>query len=569
MRRTSILVLMAAFAGWGGEGRLAAQQGRINPRLAQGQPAKYVQGLCPLRPGHPKVDKAISSLRKAYDAKTAADKSPLLAEAQQNLVSAITVDGQSGNGAAWYYLARVALLQGDPIGADSAFTKAEELVPQCEIDISGYRQNSWAALGQAGIDLQRAGQADSALEQFRDASYLFRGLPHVYANMGVIYANTGNSDSAAVYFERALQVAEADTSLTEDRNSAAQNLALMYIRTNRYPLAIKVLHKSRVWDSAAVSEKQAKLRALSDSLKKVPASPGLAQQVDSLTQQISEIATRLNDTEKTMTISYRNAGMVDSAEVLEARLIAKFSATDLDSLETGDLLTVGVAAFNGGRYPEAERAFGKAAERNPWSRDARYNLAITHLAVSKQARDTAEALRKLAKAPRTSDAVRARAADTTKAQVADTTKLDAAAATAYRGLVTEGIHLVEIDPMNEDALRLLAQGQRGLKQDSAAYKTAERLVALPFSVEITLFQMGMTKANLAADATGRNPMDADGKPLKVAPMTLVIEFLDSKGAVLDSKEVAVPVLTSGQKHSFMVEGKGPEITAWRYRPKPA
>ncbi|MGQ0702221.1 MAG: tetratricopeptide repeat protein, partial [Gemmatimonadales bacterium] len=309
-------------------------------------------------------------------------------------------------------------------------------------------------------------------------------------------------------------------------------------------------------------------RAALDSLRKQTATPAIAQQIDTLQAEVSEIATRLNDTEKTMAISFRNAGMPDSAEALEGRLIARFSATNLDSLETGDLLTVGVAAFNAGKYPDAERAFGKAAERNPWSRDARYNLSITHLAVSRQAKDTADGLRRLARTWRT-EAARARVPDSIKARVADTAKLDTDMAAAYRKLVAEATHLVEIDPMNEDVLRLLAQGYRGLNQDAEAYKTAERLVALPFSVEITVFQMGMTKAMLAADCSGRNPTDPEGKPLKVGPMTLVFEFLDAKGTVVDSKEVSVPVLSNGQKHSIEVEGKAAEITAWRYRPKPA
>ncbi|MGQ0704213.1 MAG: hypothetical protein ACT4PM_13895 [Gemmatimonadales bacterium] len=558
MRRTSILAGAALLAGWGAVSEMAAQSGRTNPRLAQAQDPKYVQGLCPLRPGHKQVEAGITALRKAYDAKTPDEKTRVLGEAQQTLVAAIAQGGQAGNGAAWYYLARVALLQGDPIGTDSAFTKAEELVPACEIDISRYRQNSWAALGQAGLELQRAGDTEGALQQFRDASYMFRGLPHIYSNMGVIFANSGRTDSAAFYFEKALQIGETDSELSQDRDNAAQNLALMYIRANRHMDAIKVLHKSRAWDSTSIALRRTEL----DSLRKQTVTPAIAGRIDTLQAELGEIATRLNDTEKTMAISFRNAGMNDSAEALEGRLIARFSATNLDSLETSDLLTVGVAAYNAGRFAEAERAFGKAAERNPWSRDARYNASITQLAVSRQAKDSADALRRQARTTRNpSAAVRAR--------LADTVKYDTESLAGSRKLVTEAIKLAEIDPMNEDVLRILAQGYRGLREDSSAYKTAERLVALPFSVEITVFQMGASRALLAAEASGRNPTDPEGKPIKVAPMTLVFEFLDAKGAVLDSKEVNVPVLTSSQKQSIEIEGKGNKIVAWRYRPKPA
>ena len=561
MRGTSILVLAAVLAGSGGMTPLAAQ-GRINPRLAQSQPPKYVQGLCPLRPGHKSVENGISALRKAYDEKDPAKKTALLQEARQSLITSVTTDGQSANGAAWYYLARVALMRGDPFEADSGFTKAEQLVPACEIDISGYRQNSWASLGSAGIDLQRAGQIDSALAQFRDASVMFRGLPHVLQNMGVIYANSGQNDSAAVYFEKSLAIAAADSTLTEDRNGAAQNLALMYIRLNKHAEAIKVLHRTVAWDNEELNAKSKTLDSLQKASAAAPVTPAVAAQVDTLKAQVAAIQTRLGETEKSMAITFRNAGMTDSAEAIESKLIAKFSATNLDSLETGDILTVGAAAFNAGKYGEAEKAFGKVAERNPWSRDASYNLSITHLAVSKAARDSAEALRVKIRGVRNPPA-------DVRAAVADTTRLNGNATAAFRKLVTEAARLLEIDPMNEDALRLLAQAQRGLNQDSASYKTAERLVALPFSVDVTLFQMGMTRANLVAEATGREAMDPNGKALKVDPVAVTFEFLDAKGTVLDTKEITVPVLTKGQKHTVTLEGKGSEIAGWRYRRKPA
>jgi tetratricopeptide (TPR) repeat protein len=559
MKGISILVLGAVVAGMGTTATLVAQGGggRVNSRLASGQPAKFVQGLCPLRLGNKKLETGYNSLKKAYDAKTPAERSTLLTDARTNLVSAITTEGQGTNGGAWYYLARTALMRGDPVEADSAFTKAQELVPQCEIDISTHRQNSWAVLGKAGIEMQQAGQSDSALAQFYDANYLFRELPHVFSNMGVIFANTGKSDSAAAYFAKALELAESDSTLVEERDNAAQNLALMQIRTEKFADAIKTLQKSRRWYAQSIQLKQARV----DSLQKVlPKNAAVGPEIETLKKEITKAQTDLTDTEKTLALTFRNQGMTDSANAMEHAVVDKFSAMNLDSLETSDLLTVGVAHFNSGRYPQAKAAFAKAAERNGWSRDARYNLAITYLGESRKVRDSSEALKKLARSTRTPSAA-------LKAQIADTVKFDAEAAEAYRGLVKEATRLTEIDPMNEDALRLLAQAQRGLKQDQDAYKTAERLVGLAFSVEITGFQMGSTRARLIAEATGRNPMDADGKPIKPAAKTLVVEFLNSKGEVVDTKEVAVPVLTNGQKHPIDLEGKGADLVAWRYRPR--
>jgi tetratricopeptide (TPR) repeat protein len=201
-------------------------------------------------------------------------------------------------------------------------------------------------------------------------------------------------------------------------------------------------------------------------------------------------------------------------------MVEEFSKSNLDSLSIQDLMAVGVAAFNAQRYPEAETAFKKAVERNPWSRDARYNLANSYLAIKNN-----------------------------------------------EALVAEATKLLEIEPMSEDVLRLLAQGQRGLKQDDAVVKTAERLVALPFSIEVSGFQTGGPSAKLIGEATGRTPLDPRGNPLKAAPVTVVLEFLDQGGKVVATQEFTVPVLKEGEKRPIEQDGNAAGIVGWRYRVK--
>ncbi len=497
--RITILVVATALAG----APLAAQQGAINQRLAAAQPAKYTPPLCPLKAINAKVKKGEETLRKSYDAKTPDEKKALLEEARQNLVTAITQEAQGTNAASWYYLARVALLRGDAAEADSGFTKAQELVPTCEIDITQYRQNSWANLANTAIDFQRKGNIDSALALFRDANLLFRQLPHVYSNMGVVFANTQREDSAAVYFKKALEIAEKDTSLVEDRNGAALNLAVMYQRLNRNPEAIAMFRKYLAW--------------------------------------------KPNDTDaqRSLAVAFRNSGMADSADAMEHAMVAQFAKTNLDSLDLQDMMAVGVAAFNSQRFPDAEVVFAKAVTRNPYGRDAHYNLANTYFAMARAAHEKADGFRK------------AKQADSAAAY-------DAIATTQDLSLIAEAQKLLDMEPMNQDALRLLAQGQRAQKQDEAVLKTAEKLVALPFTVDVSTFQMGQSTARLSADATGRVAQDAAGKPLKTAPVTLVVEFVDVTGKVIDTKEVTIPVLADGAKHSFQVDAKGSGISGWRY-----
>ncbi|MGH7560504.1 MAG: tetratricopeptide repeat protein [Gemmatimonadales bacterium] len=486
----------------------AGSLGAQNTRLAETQKGKYAPPLCPLKALNKNVERGADQLKKAYDAKTPAEKATLLAGARQSLTTAITAEAQDKNPAAWYYLGRMALLEGNARAVDSAWTKAQELQPACEIDINSYRQNTWAALANVGLEMQRNGQTDSALALFREASWLFRGLPHVFANMGVVFANADQPDSSVAYFTKALEIAEKDTSLVEDRNSSALNLAIMLQRVNRFPDAIATYRKYLGWN------------------------PG--------------------DTEarKALAGSFRAAGMEDSATAIELAMVAEFSKSNLDSLDLSDLMAVGVAAFNAGRYQEAENAFKKAVQRNPWSRDARYNLANSYFAMANAARAKGDSLR--------------------KAKLVDSaTKVEAAAAPSNQMLVAEAQKLLEIEPLNEDGLRLLAQGQRALKEDDAVLKTAERLIALPFSIEVTGFQMGQSGAKFTGEATGRNPLDPKGNPLKTAPMVVVLEFMNTSGAVVDTKEFTIPVLKEGAKHPVQVEGKGEGIAGWRYRQKSA
>ena len=90
---------------------------------------------------------------------------------------------------------------------------------------------------------------------------------------------------------------------------------------------------------------------------------------------------------------------------------------------------------------------------------------------------------------------------------------------------------------------------------------------MPFTVDITGFQTAPTKAILTGDAIGRAPEDAAGKPIKPVPMTLVVEFIDIKGSVLDTEEITVPALKKGDKHPIKLDGTGAAITGWRYKAK--
>jgi tetratricopeptide (TPR) repeat protein len=446
------------------------------PALVADSVTKFQIAFCNLKTAG-KVGDGQKALRAGLEDKDAAKRTASLEMALRTLQAEVAgTQAQSSGG--WYYLARTYLALGDVAGADSAFARAQALAPDCEVDISSYRQNSWAFLATRGIEAQRNGMADSAMYYFRGASVMYQDLPHVFENMGVIFANAEFNDSAAVYFAKAAEVAKRDTSLVDNRNSATLNQAMVLQRSGRSAEAIPVLKEYLTW---------------------VPGD---------------------TDARKSLAYAFRQAGMADSADALEKAIVEEFSKMNLDSLPTQDLMAVGVSMFNSQQYDQASQVFSKLAARNPWSRDAVYNLANSYLALKQ-----------------------------------------------WDKLAETGKQLVAMEPLNEDSYRLMGQAYRELNQQDAVLKAAEALVSLPVNVEVTGFVMRPDGARFTATATGRSATDALGKALKPVPVNLVVEFVTEAGQVVASQDVSVPVLETGAAHEIRAEVKGAGIQGWRYKRK--
>jgi tetratricopeptide (TPR) repeat protein len=183
-------------------------------------------------------------------------------------------------------------------------------------------------------------------------------------------------------------------------------------------------------------------------------------------------------------------------------------------------MNVGVSLYNDKKYAEAAEAFSKVAQAEPYNRDALFNLANTYLAL----RDGPKLL-----------------------------------ATAQR--------LSAMEPMNENSLKLVGEGHKQSKQVDEAIKVAEKVLAMPVDVKVTDFTPGPADAKLTGTATGREAQTPAGKPIPPAPVTMVVEFLDAKGTVVGSQDVALPALAAGKSQDITAAAKGAGIVAWRYKQK--
>lgn len=475
MRKLILAIGVLVLVGTG-----AAQAQVLSDRVAKAMPSRYQPPDCNLKGGHFMVGSGATYLKSGTETSVEGNRVRLFSDAKRVLTEAITEKGQAENGAAWYYLGRTYLMEGDVIGADSAFTKAEGYEPECAAEIKQLRRVAWVALVQPATQFLEKEATDSAVALLRLAQIIYRDEPNAMYVLGIYHSNERQLDSAIVYFKQAAEVSAKNPALTEQRNKSTFNMAVLLSNAGRYPEAVEAWRQYTAWVPDDVDGKK-----------------GLAQ-------------------------AFRGANMPDSAMAIEAELVSAAGAGgELDATaSTGDLFSFGVNAFNAKEYGAAIKAFSIIRDREPNNRDAVFNLANSYYASQ------------------------------------DTTNLIAAAQ-----------ELVRLDPMNEYALKLLGEGYRLAGNTEQLVKIVTEIEASPFNLDVKTFTRTEDGATLVAQAVGREAKDIEGRPLKVTPTVLAVEFLAEGGSVVSSEEVTIPPLEAAAVHDVTVKAAGPGIVAWRYAKK--
>lgn len=472
MRTTGILVLTGLVLA---SPQAASAQQRV-ARVAKNMPTRYIEPTCDLKYGHFQVSSVATYLKSGTEAGDPVKTESIIENAIETATRAILEYDQGENGAAWYLLGRAYLQVGNIVGADSAFTKATQYAPECSEDIKSWRQRAWLPLMNPATEFVNAGNADSALALFRQASIVSRSMPQGFYNMGVLFANMNQTDSAIAYFRKAQELAAADArQFTRDRNAATFNLAAMLQRSNEHEQAVVELRKYVEWDPNDVDAK----RALATSLRAI--------------------------------------GRADEAAAIDREVLAAAQASG--DMSTGDMMSMGITFFNDKKFAEAADAFRQVLAKEPWSRDALYNLANAYYALDDG---------------------------------------DQLIATAQQ-LVTQ-------DPLSEDAHKLLSQGYRITADTTKLIEAVTHLLAMPTTVTVQSFTGTGSGAILGGIAEGKQA-ERDGSEVAPAAKTLVVEFTNAEGAVVATTEVAVPALQPGVQFEWKAEGEGQGIVGWRYRVK--
>lgn len=328
--RVGLLLLAAA--------PLAAQQQVIATRVAGQLGGKFTDAQCQLKEGHFLVSSAKTKLSSYAGASDPVIGARLLREGAGVLQEAITTKGQAKNGAAWYWLGRINLLQGDLKGADSAFALAETLTPQCKADIQSYRTRAWAALVVAAQGALEAKQTDSAMFYYHAANEVDSQAPHAYNGLAGIFYEQQRMDSAAYYFGRAAATNPTDANYVKIRNRAAYNHGVVLLAAGRGGEAVSAFRR---YLSVEPTDDQGR--------------KGLAQ-------------------------AFRAAGMADSAQAIERALLAAGDAGGGETLTDNELFELATRQYNDKSYADAAATYARLIARNPYHRDALYAQANSYLA---------------------------------------------------------------------------------------------------------------------------------------------------------------------------------------------
>jgi tetratricopeptide (TPR) repeat protein len=468
---------------------------------------RWVKPRCDIKPGHFMVNSGVLYLMSAANTQHEAQRTKDLRDAERVLNEAITKQSQDKNGAAWYYLARYYGIKEDLVGADTAFTRAQTLVPACKDDIVNWRRNYWTPVFNQGVQAYNAGKADSATYYFRKAGAIYPEPTGLSALAG-LYASTGQPDSALFYYGKAAEAAGTDPKFAKEKKEALYNRGAVLYQNKRWPEAREAF---RAYLNTYPNDGQA-LAALASSYS-------MESKHDSALAIYQRILQRADSADPNTLFSAGGA-MFNSvaqppdtaASAAECRKAAKTPAERQRCTAAAKATVRQHDSLSAGTYRMAAQAFEAGLARAPYSRDGLYNLTSTYYMLQDSAKMLPVAQR-----------------------------------------------LVAIDPMNRNAIRLVAAGfQMKGKTDSTVAYISRAESTLVADVNIQNFRSDDQGASIEAVVTNFH-----NKPSQ--PFKIVFEFLKQDGTVVTTQTVDVPALPPGEMNQAKAQATGRGIVGWRYK----
>jgi tetratricopeptide (TPR) repeat protein len=380
--------------------------------------------------------------------------------------------------------------------ADSAFDAVERAVPACAGETNDYRRPAWAPLVNSAAELINNDQLDSAEKLIKRADMIYQGSPHTSYFSAIMAQKKNDLAGAIAANKRTVDMISPDEAAKDEGTNEIRNQVM-------YNYAVLL---------AAQADMQ------SDDQKKATAR-------ESVAAYKAFLEAYPNDEQRTSAqagMGRMLAVLGDTAAV--ANVFAEMLA-DPSKYTDSQLLEGGTNAFNAGRFPDAAKLFDAVLARNPYYRDALFNLANTYWSQNN-----------------------------------------------WDKMMPVARRLAQVDPHNQDAWQLLAIAYKGrgdvakaaknLPLERAMYDTAVKHVehknALTARVAFNQFSHDGPKHTLRGTI--------ENASAKAATYTVRFEFLDKDGQAVAAKEVTVGPVEAKKTAPFVVEANQVGIVAFRYGP---
>lgn len=506
------------------------------------------QEPCDVKTGHFLVNGAMMHLKVAVETDNAQTREERLNEAHDVLVRAIEENNQADNPGAWYFLGRYYVERGDPFGADSAFGRLAEMLPQCRNEATHYLSQLQPAVRTAALEAWQAGAIDSAASLFKLASSLSPQDPEAPFYLARMYADDGRFDSAAVYVDIGLERAGDDPAHDQRKRQALGDLirareaaafespaieALLQARLRRDSLdRALAVDERRLADLVAEwsgknlrpETRQAVQRDSAMLADRIGAATQLHRQLETTIRRDSSAASDAFAGAITAYNRYLEAYPDDAEAVLRLlrrysllgntegidRMIGRLAA--MDSVDLNEITQTGTAVFNDGHADRAIALLDLAVARNPYMQSTLSTLARSHYQLGN--------------------------ADQLRETVA---------------------RLLEIDPLNPQTMRLMAAAwDLAGNPDSVSKYVALADTGLGLGVTVTQFIPSPVSSTVNGSVLNMSSGPSD-------PAVIEFEFLDAEGTVLGTATVELPALEPKRRHPFSAEAAVPRAAAWRYR----
>ncbi len=370
------------------------------------------------------------------------------------------------------------------VATDSAFTAVETRAPQCADSVERYRRDLWTPIFNAAVEMTAA-NPDSAEKLANRSLIILRDTPHAYNLLANIATQRDDKATMIPRLRKVVEASGTDTAYRDMRLGAMYNLG---VALTTQADAAQGAEKTRLYGEA---------RSVFESYLKEKPTDANAQ---------AGLARALQATGDTAAIG----------NIFGAMLANPSGYSELQLFEAG------VGAARAKRAEDAAKLFEAGLERNPYYRDALYNLANMYMGLQEGEK-----------------------------------------------MLPVTRRLVEVDPSNPNNWTLLAASYQvqAKKESNAARKKAlndsvvkyiEKAEKLPVAVTFSAFDH--------AGATHRLVGNVENRGTAAKSFSARFEFLDATGKVVATKEQSIGPVAPKERMQFEVVVEQSGIVAFRYAP---